>query len=66
MIRFDPIQSIQSSPGMGWARRLPGGIGDQATFYTFRALTTYQNNNRATGLNAFATTPRDRRHRFNQ
>ncbi len=66
MIGFDLIQSIQSFPGMGWARSLPGGIGDQTTFYTFQALTTYQNDNRATGLNAFTNAPRDRHHRFNQ
>ena len=53
MIGFDLIQSIQSFPGMGWARNLPGGIGDQATFYTFQALTTYQNDNRPSGVNAF-------------
>jgi len=66
MIGFDLIQSIQSFPGMGWARGLPGGIGDQTTFYTFQALTTYQNDNRATGLNAFTNAPRDRHSRFNQ
>ena len=66
MIGFDLIQSIQSFPGMGWARGLPGGLGDQTTFYTFQALTTYQNDNRATGLNAFTNAPRDRHHRFNQ
>ena len=66
MIGFDLIQSIQSFPGMGWARTLPGGIGDQTTFYTFQALTTYQNDNRATGLSAFTNAPRDRHSRFNQ
>ena len=66
MIGFDLIQSIQSFPGMGWSRSLPGGIGDQATFYTFQALTTYQNDNRAAGINAFTNAPRDRHHRFNQ
>ena len=66
MIGFDLIQSIGSLPGMSWARTLPGGIGDQATFYTFQALTTYQNNNRAWGINAFTNAPRDRHHRFNQ
>ncbi len=66
MIGFDLIQSIQSFPGMGWARSLPGGIGDQTTFYTFQALTTYQNNNRAANLNAFTNAARDRHHRFNQ
>ena len=66
MIGFDLIQSIQSFPGMGWTRGLPGGIGDQATFYTFQALTTYQNNNRAANLNAFTNAAQDRHHRFNQ
>ena len=66
MIGFDLIQSIQSFPGMGWARGLPGGIGDQTTFYTFQALTTYQNNNRAANLNAFTNAAQDRHHRFNQ
>ena len=66
MIGFDLIQSIQSFPGMGWTRGLPGGIGDQATFYTFQALTTYQNNNRAANLNAFTNAAQDRHHRWNQ
>jgi hypothetical protein len=66
MIGFDLIQSFQSFPGMGWTRGLPGGIGDQATFYTFQALTTYQNNNRPSGINAFTNAPRDRHHRWNQ
>jgi hypothetical protein len=66
MIGFDLIQSIQSFPGMAWTRGLPGGIGDQATFYTFQALTTYQNDNRPSGVNAFTNAPRDRHHRFNQ
>ena len=66
MIGFDLIQSIQSFPGMGWARGLPGGIGDQATFYTFQALTTYQNNNRPSHLQAFYNAAQSRHHRFNQ
>ena len=66
MIGFDLIQSIGSLPGMSWARTLPGGIGDQATFYTFQALTTYQNDNRPSHLNAFTNAAQDRHHRFNQ
>ena len=59
MIGFDLIQSLQSFPGMGWSRNLPGGLGDQATFYTFQALTTYTNNNR-TYLSHMTTVNRDR------
>ncbi len=66
MIGFDLIQSIQSFPGMGWARSLPGGIGDQATFYTFQALTTYTNNNRPSHLNAFTNAAQDRIQRWEQ
>ncbi len=65
MIGFDLIQSLQSFPGMGWTRNLPGGIGDQATFYTFQALTTYTNNNR-TYLSHMTTVNRDRIQRWEQ
>ena len=65
MIGFDLIQSLQSFPGMGWSRNLPGGLGDQATFYTFQALTTYTNNNR-TGVNHMTTVNRDRISRWEQ
>jgi hypothetical protein len=65
MVGFDLIQSFQSFPGMQWTKKLPGGIGDQATFYTFQALMTYQNNNR-TGLNALDNAARNRHHRFEQ
>ena len=66
MIGFDLIQSIGSLPGMSWARRLPGGIGDQATFYTFQALTTYQNNNRPSHVHATTNAPFARHHRWEQ
>ena len=66
MIGFDLIQSFQSFPGMKWTKKLPGGIGDQATFYTFQALTTYQNNNRPTNLNAFTNAARDKHSRWTQ
>ena len=65
MIGFDLIQSLQSFPGMGWTRGLPGGLGDQATFYTFQALTTYTNNNRP-GTNHLTTVHRDRLSRWDQ
>jgi hypothetical protein len=66
MIGFDLIQSFQSFPGMQWTKKLPGGIGDQATFYTFQALTTYQNNNRPTNLNAWTNAARDKHSRWEQ
>ena len=66
MIGFDLIQSLGSLPGMAWTKRLPGGIGDQATFYTFQTLTTYQNNNRPSGINAVTNAPRDRHQRWEQ
>ena len=66
MIGFDLIQSIGSLPGMSWARRLPGGIGDQATFYTFQALTTYQNNNRPSYVHAGTNAPFNRHYRWEQ
>ena len=66
MIGFDLIQSLGSLPGMAWTKRLPGGVGDQATFYTFQALTTYQNNNRPSGINAVSNAPRDRHQRWEQ
>lgn len=66
MVGFDLIQSLGSLPGMAWTKRLPGGIGDQATFYTFQALTTYQNNNRPSGINAGTNAPRDRHQRWEQ
>ena len=66
MIGFDLIQSIGSLPGMSWARRLPGGIGDQATFYTFQALTTYQNNNRPSYVHAATNAPFNRHYRWEQ
>ncbi len=66
MIGFDLIQSLGSLPGMAWTKRLPGGIGDQATFYTFQALTTYQNNNRPSGINVVTNAPRDRMQRWEQ
>ena len=66
MIGFDLIQSLGSLPGMAWTKRLPGGIGDQATFYTFQALTTYQNNNRPSGINAGTNAPQDRHQRWEQ
>ena len=66
MIGFDLIQSLGSLPGMAWTKRLPGGIGDQATFYTFQALTTYQNNNRPSGINAVTNANRDRHQRWEQ
>ena len=66
MIGFDLIQSLGSLPGVAWTKRLPGGIGDQATFYTFQALTTYQNNNRPSGINAGTNTPQDRHQRWEQ
>ena len=65
MIGFDLIQSFQSFPGMKWTKKLPGGIGDQATFYTFQALTTYTNNNR-TGLSHAFNAARDRVNRWDQ
>ncbi len=65
MVGFDLIQSFQSFPGMQWTKKLPGGIGDQATFYTFQALMTYQNNNRP-GLNALTNAAKDRHHRWEQ
>ena len=66
MIGFDLIQSIQSFPGMSWTRGLPGGIGDQATFYTFQALTTYQNNNRPSHLQAAYNAAQSRHYRWEQ
>ena len=66
MIGFDLIQSLGSLPGMAWTKRLPGGVGDQATFYTFQALTTYQNNNRPSGINAGTNAPQDRHQRWEQ
>ena len=66
MIGFDLIQSIGSLPGMSWAKRLPGGIGDQATFYTFQALTTYQNNNRPSHVHAATNAPFNRHYRWEQ
>ena len=66
MIGFDLIQSIGSLPGMSWARRLPGGIGDQATFYTFQALTTYQNNNRPSHVHVLTNAPFARNSRWEQ
>ena len=66
MIGFDLIQSLQSFPGMQWTKKLPGGIGDQATFYTFQALTTYQNNNVPSNLNAFTNAAQDRHQRWEQ
>ena len=66
MIGFDLIQSLGSLPGMAWTKRLPGGIGDQATFYTFQALTTYQNNNQPSTVHAFTNAPFVRHHRWEQ
>ena len=66
MIGFDLIQSFGSLPGMAWTKKLPGGIGDQATFYTFQALTTYQNNNRPSFLNAGTNAAQDRHQRWEQ
>ena len=65
MIGFDLIQSLQSFPGMQWTKKLPGGIGDQATFYTFQALTTYTNNNR-TGLDQVFNAAQNRINRWDQ
>jgi hypothetical protein len=50
---------------MQWTKKLPGGIGDQATFYTFQALTTYTNNNR-TGLDQVFNAAQNRINRWDQ
>ncbi|HEV8711896.1 MAG TPA: DUF1302 family protein [Candidatus Binatia bacterium] len=41
MVGFDLFQSLQSYPGMGWTRTLPGGIGTQASFLSFQWLMKY-------------------------